>query len=363
MLAFMALMGVVAVSNDGAKGHDKAPAHIEIPKKQETKHEPKHEPKHEAEIKSDAKGEAVKVDFHKSPKEKDDGISLGIINRPNIDEDIKKAILSKNLESLLALLVGEYTNDAQVFFAPEIDGDKDAAKIFVNIKDNQSKNNEEGDISLKYQLNNENGKTIRYRKWQLSLDIGEFAIRVKQYDIDPIKTENMTYLKNCDILFQARGQGFTGRLEKNCKQTLNDGRIIDLLERHELDNKSWEISDLSTDGQKRQVFGNLDGFPTIYKKASYYVCWAGNYGQNASSTKTDILIHNQGGEAKLNLGGKNIRLRLREIEWPYGNNRPSLTLYLLTGNDDFAQIYSWADYGAQRIALSYGDIQASCTKK
>lgn len=348
MLFSLALIGFSASLENGEKGHEKAPVHVEVPKKQEIKHE--------------NKGEAVKVDFNKEAKSKDEGKSLSLINRPNIDSDIKKAILIKNLENLMTLLIGQYTNDAQIFFAPEIDGDKDATKIFINIKDNQIKNNEEGDLNLKYQLNDENGKTIRYRKWLLSLDVEEFAIRVKQYDIEPV-SNNLTYLKNCDILFQSRGQGFTGRLEGNCKQTFNDGRIIDILERHEIDNKTWEISDYGLDAQKRKIFGNIDGFATIYKKASYYVCWAGNYGQNASSTKTDIVIHNQGGEAKLNLGGKNIRLRLREIEWPYGNNRPSLTLYLLTGNDDYAQIYSWADYGASRIAISYGDIQASCTKK
>lgn len=346
MLLSLALIGLSFNLDEGAKPHQPTNAH----------HEEKTAPK-------DVPPTPTKVEFSKTPKPKDDGTSLSLINRPNIDADIKKAILSKDLETLMGLLKGEFTNDAQIFFAPEVDGDRDAAKIFIRITDNLSKNGDEGSLNLKYQLNDENGKTIRFRKWILSLDADEYAIRAKQYDIDPIKPENLTYLKGCDILFQKRGSGFTGRLEKNCKQALNDGRIIDLLERHEIDEKTWEISDLSTDIAKRNVFGNVDGFPTTYKKLTYYVCWAGNYGPKASSTKTDILLHNQGGEAMVKLGTRNIRLRLREIEWPYGNNRPSLTLYLMNNTDELATIYSWSDIGSARIALNYGDIQASCTKK
>ena len=66
---------------------------------------------------------------------------------------------------------------------------------------------------------------------------------------------------------------------------------------------------------------------------------------------------------KLDFGANSARLLLRNVDWSIGNNRPSLTLYLYHKNDDIAQIYSWTDEGANRIALADGDYQASCTKQ
>jgi hypothetical protein len=57
-----------------------------------------------------------------------------------------------------------------------------------------------------------------------------------------------------------------------------------------------------------------------------------------------------------------VTLRLRNVDWPIGQNRPSLTLYVMTGTDPNAKAYAWGEPDAKRIALDINGTQASCTR-
>ena len=52
---------------------------------------------------------------------------------------------------------------------------------------------------------------------------------------------------------------------------------------------------------------------------------------------------------------------MRNVRWPYGNNRPSLVLYAYRPDKDRAVSYAWADPSAQRIGINLRWMQASCT--
>ncbi|RMF07461.1 MAG: hypothetical protein D6763_12260, partial [Alphaproteobacteria bacterium] len=75
-------------------------------------------------------------------------------------------------------------------------------------------------------------------------------------------------------------------------------------------------------------------------------------------------IHDQGGVLALNTDEdppRQIRLRLRRVEWPSGSRRPSLTLYVEEGASRRAVSYAWTEYDAERIGLNLRWIQASCS--
>ena len=56
-----------------------------------------------------------------------------------------------------------------------------------------------------------------------------------------------------------------------------------------------------------------------------------------------------------------VGLKLRNVEWPYGNNRPSLVLYAYRETADRAVSYAWSEPTAERIGINLRWMQGSCT--
>ena len=299
---------------------------------------------------------AQKVDFPASSKPI---INNNLENHPKIDSQMSQKILQTNMAQLNELLSGDFSNFSQTFFAPEIGIKEEVPKIFLSIKKLANSDASKPNINIEYHFDDENGRILRQRIWRLSVDTNEFAIRAKQFELNPLDKNDVKYIDKCDILFSKRGSGFSGRLQNDCKHPIGDGKFAKLFERYEIDNKTFEVTDLAIDENSKKVFGNIDNFPSIYKKSHSYSCWA-SFG---SKVANDIKLADQGGEAKIDLAGKKFRIRLSEIEWPYGENRPSLTLYLFTNNDNYAQFYTWTEIDAPRIALAYNEYQASCTRQ
>ncbi|MCG8444086.1 MAG: hypothetical protein MI723_19965 [Caulobacterales bacterium] len=120
-----------------------------------------------------------------------------------------------------------------------------------------------------------------------------------------------------------------------------------------------------------------DGGPAFeMRRARTFQCWAsvlrgashGDAGAGAAPGDwwftRDVTLHDQGGLATLTTDeepARDIDLRLRRVEWPYGRNRPSLTLYVHQDQDERATSYAWAEYDAERIGINLRWVQASCT--
>lgn len=111
-----------------------------------------------------------------------------------------------------------------------------------------------------------------------------------------------------------------------------------------------------------------------FRRARPFECWTailrgashGDSGQgmNDWDFRRGVKLHDQGGEAELLTDEdepRRVRLRLRNVDWPYGTNRPSLTLYVLEGDNDRPVSYAWNDGDAERIGINLRWIQASCT--
>ena len=58
---------------------------------------------------------------------------------------------------------------------------------------------------------------------------------------------------------------------------------------------------------------------------------------------------------------KQVGIKMRNVRWPYGNNRQSTVLYAYRPNEDHAVSCAWADPSAQRIGINLRWMQASCT--
>lgn len=115
----------------------------------------------------------------------------------------------------------------------------------------------------------------------------------------------------------------------------------------------------------------VDGSTRVLRRARTATCW----GSSLKSTRkpdggedwtfeAGLKLHDQGGRVAFGgaEGSRPVVLRMRNVVWPSGRNRPSLVLYVHAPDDpERAVSYSWADPEAQRIGINLRWMQASCT--
>jgi hypothetical protein len=112
-----------------------------------------------------------------------------------------------------------------------------------------------------------------------------------------------------------------------------------------------------------------DGTRTTLRRARPATCWAATKRDRSKPDGSDdwafrsrIALHDQGGRAHVGGDGAPAAvIRMRNVVWPNGANRPSLVLYIHTDDPDRAVAYAWADPGAARVGINLRWIQASCT--
>ena len=294
-------------------------------------------------------------------------------NSPN--DKLIADILAKDLADFSAQISGTWDSELQSFFEPEL-GVPDALRhprLHVTVRPSAATGFGERAFYVQYRAGGESGEIVKTRVWGISASQSQKALLMMRFDpktaiatdtaIDAIKPEDFVRIMGCDLTFKRRANAFLGETSAgSCHLAAGDGRNLNVTERHDISANLWEVSDIGVDAQGQRVFGNIDGSPTKLRRASAFTCWAGVSQNDAPIVVNGISLHDQGGSANVVLGNQTIRLRLRNVEWPIGNNRPSLTLYLSQNNDDFAQIYAWTDPNANRIALNFNAFQASCTR-
>ena len=154
----------------------------------------------------------------------------------------------------------------------------------------------------------------------------------------------------CDFVSERSGQ----RIIISDDLLLNDGEI-------------W-IRDVAVDEQGNRIFGHPDNVHHKNFKAREFTCWG-----VISSSETggepvfvpDLRVHDQGGTATFASGGDEaveVRIKMRNVRWPYGRNRDSLVLYAYRGDSERAESYAWTAPDASRIAVNLRWMQASCTR-
>ena len=299
-------------------------------------------------------------------------------------------VLNKDLLDLADLLAGRWDNELQTFFEPELNVPLPLRHERLHAVVRPIEAPEFGPISfyVEYRKGGEAGAVLRQRIWSLSVDLELGAVRLAGFaprDGKPlegawrqteasaglkpeqVKKDAFTPVTGCDIIWRRRGEGFSGATRPAaCKLVTNaDKRVLTVSEQHDLSANVWEVRDVGVDERGVRVFGGSEMPPTRLKRAETFSCWASVAKGGERAIASDLVVHDQGGMASAEFVGGSpakLRLRLRNVEWPIGQNRPSLTLYLLVDGDDRAEGFAWGEPAANRLALDVGGTQVSCTR-
>lgn len=116
-----------------------------------------------------------------------------------------------------------------------------------------------------------------------------------------------------------------------------------------------------------------DGTKLDLRRAHGFTCWASIRkaalkpdGSEDWSFERGIKLHDAGGRALVSSGEPQPQamvLRMRNVVWSEGPNRPSLVLYIHKPDEPARAIsYAWADPDAKRVGINLRWVQASCTR-
>ncbi len=117
---------------------------------------------------------------------------------------------------------------------------------------------------------------------------------------------------------------------------------------------------------------HADGRVVVLRRARTATCW-GTVPKTALKPDGSqdwvfvggLKLFDQGGRARFgggDSGAPPVVIRMRNVVWPSGPNKPSLVLYVhKPENPDHAESYGWADPDAKRIGINLRWMQASCS--
>lgn len=292
---------------------------------------------------------------------------LGIYHLDSHANEGDSAWLEKDFSDLVSFYTGQLDNDRHVFFAKDYGVDTSTVPSRLNVinslKTIDSRQNS-GGTSQNYEVKiSRNGSNILTRIETFSIVSEDQLIRQKFY-IDGGLNKNEAI--DCRVDWKREGEQFKGEAAgTECSivyPTPSSGKRL---------TQTWILSEnelwiVSKKGSKQ--------IETRLRKVRPFECWVSilrgashgdsGVGLDNWDFRRSIKIHDQGGEAVLMTDEspqRKIRLVLRDVDWPYGRNRPSLVLYVMEGENDRAVAYSWGEGGAERIGINLRWIQASCT--
>ncbi len=132
------------------------------------------------------------------------------------------------------------------------------------------------------------------------------------------------------------------------------------------------MTGIVTIGPDAITFTQDDGQVAMLRRARTATCWGSvprvklkADGRANWYFVSGLKLFDQGGRARFgggDTGAPQIIIRMRNVVWPSGTNKPSLVLYVhKPDSPDHAEAYSWADPGARRIGINLRWMQASCS--
>lgn len=137
---------------------------------------------------------------------------------------------------------------------------------------------------------------------------------------------------------------------------------------------SWKGARFVSIGQQALEMREPGGRIIEYRRARPYSCWISiPKADKKPDGTTDWAffggqkLHDQGGRFWVATDEKTpqkIGFKLRNVIWPYGSNKPALTLYVYKADDsEKAVSYSWADPEAKLIGINLRWVQGSCSRE
>jgi hypothetical protein len=312
------------------------------------------------------------------------------------DRTPAQRVLDRDLAGFVAWFEGRFDNELQVFFEPDLEVSEAARHDRIHSTFRRVTLPAFGEHVFYVEQNNDGdpARVYRQRLYVVSVDYEVGAIRLDVHSPrdtlvlrgaarDPsvlasLTPEDAPLAQGCSVYWRREGAQFVGADRPGvCRIRARDNgqRLIvrnDLI----LTEQAIWIRDRATDSAGRHVFGNRAGVPHELRRIRPFECWVavlrgarhGDSGQNAAPTdwffQRGVLLHDQGGVAQIvtdETPARTLSLRLRRVEWPTGENRPSLTLYVMEEGNDRAVSYAWGEYDAERVGINLRWMQASCT--
>ena len=295
------------------------------------------------------------------------------------------AVLDKDFHTMMAWFPGVYDNQEQVYFEQEQEVDEALRheRIHHVFEPVYLPAFGEHVFYVQQHLNDDPAQIYRQRIYTFRPDYEEGAIRLTIHipndvaslvdaHLDPTKLSGLSpeqtrVLPGCDVFWRRQSNHFVGNMTPNaCSYVSSESgkRIIfndDLL----LTEEALWISDRAQDEEGNRVFGHPTGVPHKNRKARRFECWMTAMRRDGEWTfRRGLEIHDQGGMVWLETeeeAPQQVGIKMCNVRWPYGNNRPSLVLYAYRPDEDRAVSYAWADPSAQRIGINLRWMQSSCT--
>lgn len=276
--------------------------------------------------------------------------------------------LSKDFAELVDLFDGHWDNDRHVFFAEDAGMEPIgiARRQHIHIRRFERGSDQQQIDEPVFEFEAERtiaGSEPIFLRHVFTIDSHTRAIR---QSMAVPKSDGSVRGLGCDVLWNRRGAQFEGQaVGDGCNEVFPDpAGDAPLTVRMTLSDSDFWVTAARGDGISEARF----------RRARPFECWTailrgarhGDSGEGMRDWdfRRGVTLHDQGGEAVLMTDEetpRKVRLRLRNVDWPYGTNRPSLTLYILEGDTDRATSYAWNEGNAERIGINLRWIQASCT--
>jgi len=307
------------------------------------------------------------------------------------EEDKQRAtayakVLDRDFTRFLEWFPGEYDNMEQTYFnwnlkIPEDERHNRIHHIFMPV----DLPNFPGSTFYIEQYQNDDPEDVyRQRIYSFEPDYDENAIRLTIYipedaeallgahedtsKLDGLFPAAFTTYEGCEVYWRFGNGHYHGTMKEGaCRvESKRSGKTLVITDDLQLSQNSIWIRDEAVDTEGNYIYGNKARIHHKNNKAASFNCWVSPQKSNGEyAFFNDLKIHDQGGWIRLPATEdyEAIGLRMRNVVWPIGKNRPSRVLYAHRGDDEINAVsYAWTSENEPRIGINLRWVQASCTE-
>ena len=295
------------------------------------------------------------------------------------------SVLDKDFALMMTWFPGVYDNQEQVYFEDEQDLADTLRHMRVHTVLTPVNLPRFGKhvFYLQQYVNDDPAQISRQRLYVLKPDYERNAVTMQVYSfvaaelladahLNPTQLAQLTMdqvqtVPGCEVMWRRIANQFLGQTRRQActKKSTESAEHTSINHYFLLTEDALWISDLAHDETDKPVAGQADRVPFKHRKARQFECWMTATQRDGDSTfRRGLTVHDQGGMIWLETeedAPQQVGIKLRNVRWPYGRNRPSLVLYAHKPSQDKAVSYAWADPSAQRIGINLRWMQASCT--
>jgi len=303
------------------------------------------------------------------------------------DENSAEAkILKRDFSRLMQWFPGEYDNQEQVFFNNTLEVDEDLRHnrihhhfVPVDLPDFPGTT-----FYVQQYQNDDPSDVYRQRIYSFEPDFEENATRLTIYipkdakailnahedtsKLSGLTPSDFTTYPGCEVYWTYGNEFYHGFMKEGaCRvESKRSGKTLIITDDLQLSKSGIWIRDEAVDTDGNYIYGNKAGVHHKNNRVSRFNCWVSpqkNDGEYAFIN--NLTIHDQGGWIRIPATEdyEEIALKMRNVNWPSGNNRPSRVLYAYRGGDEEKALsYMWTSPDEPRLGINFRWVQASCTE-